>query len=252
MRHQLNNIMEASIAPSTRNTYATGTRAYIHFCNQIGHSPFPLNQETLRLFVTSLYNRISYKSIKVYLAGIQYASVLRGGSHTIENTRLLHYTLWDIWRLQGDQFKRQIRAHVTLGHLHHLHAYFDRHFIIRDADMLKAATLLAFFGLLRASEYLSETAHSSHHGSPLLTSDIRIATDHSHMKVAIRKSKTDPFRNGCSITIWATRTSLCPLQAMERFLSRYSYLNGALFRFFNGCVSQDADYQSVSSQLYQT
>ena len=129
LRHQLNSIMEASIAPSTRNTYATGTRAYIHFCNQIGHSPFPLNQETLRLFVTSLYNRISYKSIKVYLVGIQYTSVLRCGSHTIENTRLLHYTLRGIRRLQGDQFKRQVRAHVTLGHLHHLHAYFDRHFI---------------------------------------------------------------------------------------------------------------------------
>ena len=70
------------------------------------------------------------------------------------------------------------------------------------------------------------------------------------MKVAIRKSKMDPFRNGCSITIWATRTSLCPLQAMERFLSRYSYLNGALFRFFNGvCLARRRLSECIQSAL---
>ena len=37
------------------------------------------------LFVTSLHNRISYKTTKVYLAGIQYASVRRGD-----------YTHWQI------------------------------------------------------------------------------------------------------------------------------------------------------------
>ena len=175
---------------------------------------------------------------------------MRGGYHTLKDKQLLHYTLRGIRRLQGDQFKRHVRAPVTIGHLHQLHAYFDRHFIIRGADMLKAATLLAFFGLLWASEYLSEGAHSSSHGSPLLTSDISIATDHSHMKVAIRKSKTDPCRNGCSITIWATQTPLCPIQAMERFLSRYSYLNGTLFRFSNGrCLSRRRLSECIQAAL---
>ena len=84
--------------------------------------------------------------------------------------------------------------------------------------MLKPAILLAFFGLLRASD----APHSSHHDSPLLTSDIRISTDHSHMKVSIRKSKTDPFRQGCAITIWATH--------------RCSYTHGPLFRLSNGSL----------------
>ena len=53
------------------------------------------------------------------------------------------------------------------------------------------------------------------------------------MKVAIRKSKTAFFRNGCTITNWATHTALCPIQAMERFLSMYPYLNGPVFRFLN-------------------
>ena len=75
--------------------------------------------------------------------------------------------------------------------------------------------------------------HFSHQDAPLLTSDIRISTDHSHMKVTIRKSKTDHFRNSCTITILATHTA-CPIQAMERFLSRYPYLNGPIFRFLNG------------------
>ena len=102
--------------------------------------------------------------------------------------------------------------------------------------MPKAATLLAFFGLLRASVYLSDAPHSSHHDYPLLISDIRITTDHSHMKVSIRKSKIDPFRHGCTITIWATHIALCPIQAMERFLSRYCYTQGPLFRLSNGSL----------------
>ena len=70
------------------------------------------------------------------------------------------------------------------------------------------------------------------------------------MKVAIRKSKTDPFRNGCSITIWATHTHLCPIQAMERFLSRYSYLNGTLFRFSNGwCLSRRRLSECIQAAL---
>ena len=192
------------------------------------------------LFVTSLHNRISYKTMKVYLAGIEYASRGRGGggggSHTLANTQLLQYTLWGIRILQGDRFKRHVRGLVTISHLHKLHAYFDREFITQDANILKAATLLAFFGLLRASEYLSDAPHSSHHDSPLPTSDIRISTDHLHTKVSIRKSKTDSFRHGCTITIWATPTALCPIQAMERFLSKYCYTQGPLFRLSNGSL----------------
>ena len=153
------------------------------------------------------------------------------------NTQLLQYTLRGIIRiLQGDRLKRHVHAPVTISHLHKLHAYFDTEFITQDANMLKSATLLAFFGILLASEYLSDAPHSSHHDSPLLTSDIRISTDPSHMKVSIRKSKTDPFRQGCTITIWATHTAICPIQAMERFLSRYLYTQGPLFRLSNGSL----------------
>ena len=96
------------------------------------------------------------------------------------------------------------------------------------------ATSLAFFGLLCASGYLSEDSHSSHKKSPRLPSDIRVSTDYLHMKIAIRKSKTDPFRNGCTIIVWATHTAVCPIQGMEWFLSRHLHLNGPLFRFANG------------------
>ena len=51
LRHQLNSILNASIASSARKAYTTGTNQYLHFCNQIGHPPFPLKQETLMLFV---------------------------------------------------------------------------------------------------------------------------------------------------------------------------------------------------------
>ena len=126
-----------------------------------------------------------------------------------------------------------------LYHFSDKKAYFDREFITQDANMLKAATLLAFLWpstCVRISIGCPHIQATMTPPPPLLTSDIRISTDHSHMKVSIRKSKTDPFRHGCTITIWATPTALCPIQAMERFLSRYCYTQGPRFRLSNGSL----------------
>ena len=87
--------------------------------------------------------------MKVYLACIQYASVRRGGSHTLVDTRLLHYTLQGIQVLQGDQFKTHVSCPSSASS-----PITCIEITIYYGNMLKAATLLAFFGLLRASEYL--------------------------------------------------------------------------------------------------
>ena len=71
-----------------------------------------------------------------------------------------------------------------------------------DRVMLAASFSLAFFGFLRCSELLS-----------LTQDDILVSPDSSHLNVVIKRSKTDPFRQGCKILI-GTATSqmsvVCP------------------------------------------
>ena len=51
---------------------------YYLFCAQTGLSRFPLSETNLQRFVVFVANRLGYKSIKVYLAGIQFFSIMYG------------------------------------------------------------------------------------------------------------------------------------------------------------------------------
>ena len=144
-----------------------------------------------------------------------------------------------------------MHAPVTISHLHKLHAYLDREFITQDANMLKAATLIAFFGLLRALEYLSDAPHSSHHDSPLLTSDIRISTDHSHMKVSIRNP-----RQTLSDMAVQSQYGQHPLLSVQSKPWKGSFPDTVIPRalssdFQMGHCYQDGDSQGIFRLLYQ-
>ena len=66
------------VSPSTRRTYRVGVRSYQQFCNQFNIHQFPATSLTLRYFCTSIAQRVSYKTIKVYLAGIHLEHPERG------------------------------------------------------------------------------------------------------------------------------------------------------------------------------
>ena len=67
----LHEYQSLGVAPSTRRTYRAGVRSYQQFCNQFNIQQFPATSLTLRYFCTSIAQHVSYKTIKVYLAGIR-------------------------------------------------------------------------------------------------------------------------------------------------------------------------------------
>ena len=93
LRYQLNSILEA---------YTTDTRAYIHFCSQIGHPPFPSHHFPLQPHIIQDYGS---------LFRIQYASV-RWIMYINRYMTPLYFT--GIRILQDDQFKRHVHAPVTI------------------------------------------------------------------------------------------------------------------------------------------
>ena len=82
-----------ALAPSTHSTYSTGLRAYQLFCSQVSLPPLPLQESNFQRFVASLVHRVGFKSIKVYLSGIQYWEQMCGDSAHISSMSRLFYLL---------------------------------------------------------------------------------------------------------------------------------------------------------------
>ena len=178
--------MAASVAPSTASTYQAGVDNYLHFCKQIGKPPFPVTENRLMYFVASTRHRLGFKTIKVYLAAIQYRSATLGWPLIIASMIRLHYALRGIRRLQGPEFTRPLRSPITTHHLRILRHHFMNYVSQRsDGYMLTTAALLAFLGLLRASEYLSESSNHFDKLCNLQCCHISLAPDLTYMKINI-------------------------------------------------------------------
>jgi len=102
-----------------------------------------------------------------------------------------------------------------------------RHFLTQqpftyDNIMLCAACCLAFFGFLRVSEFTVPTQHDFDESTHLSLSDISVdnRSNPRLVKVHIKQSKTDPFRQGTDIYLGATDNLICPVLALVPYLAR--------------------------------
>ena len=235
LKNEVEFVLAAAVAPSTASTYKAGLDSYILFCRQIAQPPFPVTEDRLIYFVTSARHRLAFKTIKVYLAAVQYQSAVLGFPLTIASMVRIQYVLKGIRRLQGSEFTRLLRPQITIEHLKTLQRYFKTSVSPQvDGDMMSAAALLAFFGLLRASEYLADTPRSYDRLCNLQVQHICFAPDLKSLKVCIPQSKTDPFRMGQQVTIWSTGNELCPVKAILRYVRHHPTGTGPLFTFANG------------------
>ena len=97
--------------------------------------------------------------------------------------------------------------------------------------MLWAACCLAFFGFLRVSEFTIPSTAAYDPTCHLSLKDIAVDNrDNPHLlQVAIKQSKTDPFRRGVNIYLGATDCAICPVKAILAYLAMRSDQAGPLF-----------------------
>ena len=93
---------------------------------------------------------------------------------------------------------------------------------------------MAFFGLLRASEYLADAPNRFDKLCNLQVCHISFGSKFECVKIYLPQSKTDPFRSGQRVTIWSTDCDLCPVKATLDFIRRHPTGSGPLFTFSNG------------------
>ena len=75
---------------------------------------------------------------------------------------------------------------------------------------------LAFFGFLRCGELTCGTTFDP--DVDLCVGDVTLLPSLAKCAVKLKTSKTDPFRVGVTVNVFATDSACCPFKSMSRLL----------------------------------
>ena len=145
----------------------------------------------------------------------------------------LHLILQGIKRKVGSTGDRKPRLPITPELLKLIKSDIHKKVFPRtDSAMLWSACCFAFLSFLRNSEYTSPSTQSFRQATTLQFQDINV--NDSSFRLTVKASKTDPFREGLTLLIASTRTSLCPVSALKCYLKYSKVSQGPLFQFSDG------------------
>ena len=88
-----------------------------------------------------------------------------------------------------------------------------------------------FFGFMRAGEFTVPSLGAYDQQTHLSLEDLAIDSHSasSMVRIHIKRSKTDPFRQGTDVYLGATGSPLCPVQALWQYLALRGPTPGPLF-----------------------
>ena len=231
----MNYLYTHSLAASTLRLYQLASRNYSLFCTNTNLNSLPVTEFNLMFYVTSLASRLSYKSIKVYLSGIQFHALTLGHQFSMPTMHQLYYLLRGIRRTQGNSHSRARRLPITIPNLYQLQRFIkNMTSSTHDKRLFWSAVTLGFFGLLRSSEFTATHVTSFMAAHTLLRSDIHFAPGMSYVAITIKSSKTDPFRVGCIVRVGATCNPVCPVSALHHFIHHSRFQGGPLYTLSDG------------------
>lgn len=242
----------AGLASSTKKVYATGCKRYIEFCTFTQLLPFPTSEYNLQLFVGSLHQEgLTHGTIKSYLAAIRFEQIAQNlGNPNIHLMPRLEYVLKGIKRSTGTRTRP--RLPITPDILCNIRPIWQNLPSKHNGHMLWAASSLCFFGFLRSGEIVAPKQHEFDPEVTLCYSDIQVDSKikPTMIRVHIKASKTDPFRQGVSLYLGATGMQLCPVMAVLTYMVVRGNSPGPLFHWENGnYLTREAFVNSLREAL---
>ena len=230
-------LLQAGLAPSTQRTYGAGKKKYLGFCQQAGLAPLPATEQRLMQFIAYAVNHgLKHQTIKSYISAIRHLQVsCGGGDPKIGDMPQVSLMLRGVRKEQAGIPTRP-RLPITPAILRKLRQVWSRDATSWDSIMLWAACCLGFFGFLRSGELTAPEVGAFDAGQHLSYADIA-ADDKVNPKrllVSIKQSKTDPFRQGVTISLGRTDAELCPVAALLAYLAIRGQGEGPLFYFKDG------------------
>ena len=236
---------DKALTPATHSTYNTGAKVYRNFCAMNNFMPYsghlPAITESLlcQFSVHCAYHlKLSYSTIKLYLAGVRNLYVSNGYPYVDSSTfHALNLTLRGIKKCTT--VNPVIRLPITLAILQDICDGLNAgiHSPYMDS-LMKAACCVAFFGFLRCGEFTTPTKdflpniHLSL--ADLVKQQLQNST--TFYTLHIKVSKTDPFGEGVNVFLFANDSKCCPVKALDSFLllRDHSQSQEPLFMMPNG------------------
>ena len=117
-----------------------------------------------------------------------------------------------------------------------IHAVFEKNPYDYHSIMMWAACCLAFFGFLRSSEFTVPSQEAFDKDIHLLSTDLAIdnKANPQLLTVKIKQSKTGPFRQGVTLGLGRTASTICQITAILPFLAMRGDQPGPLFILRDG------------------
>lgn len=220
-------LVNQGLAETTLKQYNSGHKKYLSFCCAIRADPCPASELLLLRFVASQADKVAAGTIQNYLSSVRYLHIIRGYRNPCSDFERLRLLMRALKKRSG---KPRQRSPVTPVMLRAIASKLD--FNCYNDLLFWCATCLGFFGFLRISEFTVEGSFDPEFD--LSIDDVSLLPHVCGAVLAIKHSKTDPFRKGASVTFGATGTPICPVSALTAYLRRRSLAKGPLLRFING------------------
>ncbi|CAG2227599.1 unnamed protein product [Mytilus edulis] len=210
-------LLKTSIAPRTRTQYECGYSAYATFLRMTGviwlNSDMPpLTEESLIHFATHCFKNLHLKcsTIKMYICGIRYKYLENGKTSIFSDSSDKLYRLDALYRgiKKNEKKSTKPRLPITFTILKDICQFLRKGYYTPYVDiLLEAACVTAYFGFLRCGEFT--VLHSFDSECNVSIEDIRFLKD--KVTFHLKASKTDPFREGVDIHLFASGASVCPV-----------------------------------------
>ena len=218
--------LEEGLAASTRKAYDTGKNHWVKFNTVEVPGPFIVepsaeaeDQFMRFVFFLAAVLMLSCGTIRGYLCGVRHYHIVRGRPDPMQGMERLRLQLRGVNRTQS-KVRRYMRPLSPPELRRAKTACFSRLATAHNERTIWAAVVLAFFGLLRCSEYAAMSAKLFDPDQQLCQQDIKfvVREGQEFVLVTLKQSKTDPFRHGITLAIGATNDELCPVAALKAML----------------------------------
>lgn len=225
LRKRAEELCKASLAASTLATYRSGEVAWRDYCKAYGiqerilaatdwdilgfvaHLSLPKPRHELGL---------AHGTIKSYLSAVRSAYVRRGLPNPMPSDwPLLELVLRGVKKL-GPKPKVNPKMPVTVARLQLLKESGLIDLNTHHGRLLWAIFTLGVLGLFRLGELLSEEKELVH------TTETIALEESKSVAVLLKASKTDPFRHGVTVRIFATQEKVCAVEALSLLMGARS------------------------------
>ena len=188
----------------------------------------------------------------MYLSAVRYSHITTSESTTLRTPRL-NYVLKGIRKTCALNHQPKERLPITFPIMEHLYIVFSKHPGNYKDIRIWAACCLAYFGLLRVSEFTTSSPDHFDSTTDLLLSDVALdnRTSPTTIQITLKQSKNDQFRTGTTICLGKSTYTVCPVDALVQYLAVRGGTPGPLFLLPNNQSLTRALFSSALKKAFQ-